>query len=163
MAIKVSKALATYMLVTGSALDALALGSIQFYAALGGSPTVPATADEAISGSPAPLWTVTVDGGETGISWDATIVDGGTSMALVKPSGAVWSGATTAGTVGFFRIIGAGDAGNDEADDVTEPRIQGTVSMVAGLGDFIMSNTTLTTNASATAKVISSISIALPL
>jgi hypothetical protein len=158
MAIKLSKALATYMLVTGSALDALALGSIQFYAG-----TAPATADEPISGSPSPLWTVTVDGGETGISWDATIVDGGTSMALVKPSAAVWSGATTAGTVGFFRIIGVGDAGNDEANDTSEPRIQGKVSMVSGLGDFIMSNTTLTTNASATAKVISSISIALPL
>jgi len=154
MATKITPGLAKYMLVTGCAQDAFALGFIKFY-----SGTAPATAGAAPSGTL--LWTVSVDGDGTGITWGATdaVVTSSTAVAMQKNPAEVWAGATTAGTVGYFRVVGATD-GADEDDN--DPRIQGDVSMIAG-SDFVMSNTTLTTNASLTAKVISDFTVGLPL
>lgn len=154
MAIKITPGLAKYLLVTGCAQDALALGFIKFY-----SGSAPATAGAAPSGTL--LWTVSVGGDGTGITWGATdaVETSSTAVAMLKNPSEVWSGATTAGTVGYFRIVGAADGGDEDNND---PRIQGEVSMVAG-ADFYMSNTTLTTNASLTAKVISAFTVGLPL
>ena len=154
MTIKITPGLAKYLLVTGCAQDALALGFINFY-----SGAAPATAGAAPTGTL--LWTVSVDGDGTGITWGATdaVVTSSTAVAMQKNPAEVWSGATTAGTVGYFRVVGSADGA--DADD-NDPRIQGEVSMIAG-ADFVMSNTTLTTNASLTAKVISDFTVGLPL
>jgi len=155
MAIKITPGLAKYLLVTGCAQDAFALGFIKFY-----SGSAPATAGAAPTGTL--LWTVSVDGDDvTGITWGATdaVVTSSTAVAMQKNPAEVWAGATTAGTVGYFRVVGAADGA--DADD-NDPRIQGLVSMVPG-SDFVMSNTTLTTNSSPTAKVISDFTVGLPL
>lgn len=154
MAIKISTGLATYMLVTGSAQDALALGQIRFFEG-----AIPATADAAETADP--IWTVTASGGETGITWDSTVsVNPNVSVSMVKTPSEVWSGATAAGTVTHFRIVGPTETTGGASTSL--PRIQGTVGMNTTY-DFYMSNTTLTTNASLTAKVISAFTVGLPL
>jgi hypothetical protein len=155
MAIKITPGLAKYLLVTGCAQDALANGFIHFYAG-----PVPATAGAAPSGTP--LWSISISGdGVTGITWGATdaVLTSTEAVAMQKNPAEVWSGQTTAGTVTHFRIVGSADGA--DADD-NDPRIQGSVSMVPG-SDFVMSNTTLTTNTSPTAKVISDFTVGLPL
>lgn len=150
MSIKVSTGLATYLMVTGCAKDAFALGLIKVY-----SGTVPATADDA---GGTVLWTISVDGDGTGLTFDSSAVETSTASALVKPSAAVWAGATTAGVATYWRLVGAADTG---ADITTEPRIQGTCGSTAG-ADLYMSSTTLITDASITAKTLASFSVALP-
>lgn len=146
--IKSSTGLAAYMMVTGSAKGALDLGFIRFY-----SGAEPATADAAVTGTL--LWTVSVGGDGTGLTWDATAV----GRAMVKPTAAAWSGATTAGEIGYFRISGASDVPGDIS--TTHPRIQGSVGSTAG-SDFYMSNPTVTTDAALDAKTVANLSVALP-
>lgn len=151
MAIKVSTGLATYLMVTGSAKEALDLGFIKVY-----SGTEPATADAATTGTL--LWTISLTGTGTGLTYDTTAVATSEGVALVKPSAATWSGATTAGTAGYWRAVGSADTG---VLSTTQPRVQGTCGSTAG-ADMYMSSTTLVTDASSTAKTLASFSIVLP-
>lgn len=147
MAIKTSTGLAAYLAVTGSMKEAFDGGFIKVY-----SGSEPATADAAVTGSL--LWTISVDGDGTGLTFDATAVD----RALVKVDADTWGGATTAGTCGYWRLSDASDAG---ILSTTEPRIQGTCGMTAG-ADMYMSNTTLTTDVALLAKTLAAFSISLP-
>lgn len=134
---KASTGLRTYLAVTGSIKAALDGGFIKFY-----DGTVPATADAAATGTL--LWTVSVSGAGTGLTIDSAAVNG----AAVKPSGATWSGATTAGTPTYYRFVTAAD---DGTLSTTQRRIQDTCGNTAGVGLYL-TNPTLTTDASATAK-----------
>jgi len=145
--IKTSTGLAAYMMVTGSAKGAFDAGFIRFY-----SGAEPATADAAVTGDL--LWTVSKDGDGTGLTWDATAV----GRSMVKTPAHVWGGATTEGTIGYFRIVGSADSG---ALSTTQPRIQGSVGSTAG-ADFYMSNTTVATDADLLAKTVANCSVALP-
>lgn len=147
MAIKTSTGLAAYMMVTGSAKAAFALGKIVVY-----DGTEPTTANDAASGSA--IWTITVDGDGTGLTFDAAAVD----RAMVKPTGVTWGGATTAGVATYWRLVGAADTGGAVP---AEPRIQGTCGSTAG-ADMYMSSTTLTTDAALLAKTLADFSVALP-
>jgi len=144
MAIKTSTGLREHLAVTGSIKDALDLGVIKFYEG-----TEPATADEAVAGSL--RWTVSVDGGATGLSFDATAVAG----AAVKPTAVTWCGATTAGTPNYWRFVTAADTG---ALSTTQKRIQGTCGNVAGV-DIFLTSPTLTTNAALDAKELNDFAV----
>lgn len=156
MAIKITSGLAEHLLVTGTMKEAFDGGEIRFY-----SGDAPATAGAAKAGDV--LWTVTVGGVANpgnGVTWSGTVdTNEGVAVSLVKTPSEVWSGATTAGTVKYFRIVQSGDGDDENNADL---RIQGTVGMNTTY-DFYMSNTTLTTNASLTAKVISAFTVGLPL
>lgn len=157
MAIKITSGLASHLLVTGSAKNALDGCEIRFYSGTEGSE--PATAGAAATGTA--LWTITKDGdGVTGLTWSATpSINEGVSVSMVKTPSEVWSGDTSAGVVRYFRIVEMADA--DDADN-TALRAQGIVGMNTTY-DFYMSNTTLTTNASPTAKVLSDFTFGLPI
>ena len=147
MAIKTSTGLAAHLMVTGSAKAAFDDGFIKVY-----SGSAPATADAVASGDL--LWTVSVDGDGTGITFEAT-ADG---RSMVKATAETWQGATTAGTAGYFRLVAAAD---DGTESTTQPRVQGVVGSTAG-ADLYMSNTTLTTDAALDAKVLAAFSVTLP-
>lgn len=144
MAIKTSTGLRDYLAVTGSIKDALDLGFIKFYEG-----EEPATADAAVAGSL--RWTVSVDGGATGLSFDATAVAG----AAVKPDADTWCGATTAGTPNYWRFVTAGDTG---ALSTTQERIQGTCGNVAGV-DIFLTNPVLVTDAALDAKELNDFAV----
>lgn len=147
MAIKTSTGLAAHLMVTGSAKAAFDSGFIKVY-----SGTEPATADAAVTGTL--LWTISKDGDGTGLTFDATA----SGRAMIKTALHVWSGATTAGTAGYWRLVGASD---DGTLSTSQKRIQGTCGSTAG-ADLYMTNTTLETNASLTAKSLAAFSVALP-
>lgn len=144
MAIKTSTGLRNHLAVTGSIKAALDLGFIKFYEG-----TEPATADAAVDGTL--LWTVSVDGDGTGLSFDAAAVAG----AAVKPSAATWCGATTAGTPNYWRFVAVGDTG---ALSTTQERIQGTCGNVAGV-DIFLTNPVLITDAALTAKELNDFAV----
>lgn len=146
MAIKTSTGLRVSMLVTESAKDSLDGGFLKFY-----SGTEPATADAAVAGSL--LWTVSVDGDGTGLTFEATTTDG----VMVKTTTETWQGATTAGTPNYWRFVEAADTG---VLSTSEKRIQGTCGNTAGV-DIFLTNPVLTTNASLDAKVLDAFSISL--
>lgn len=147
MAIQSSTGLAAHLMVTGSAKGALDGGFIKVY-----SGSAPATADAAATGDL--LWTISVDGDGTGLTIDAVAV----GRAMVKPTAAIWGGATTAGTAGYWRLVAAAD---DGTLSTSAPRLQGTCGSTAG-ADLYMSSTTLTTDAALLAKTLSAFSVALP-
>jgi hypothetical protein len=147
MAIKTSTGLAAALMVTGSAKDTFDGGFIKVY-----SGSAPATADLAATGDL--LWTVSVDGDGTGLTFESTAVD----RAMVKTEAETWQGATTAGTAGYFRLVASAD---DGTESTTQPRIQGECGTTAG-ADMYMASTTLTTNADLDAKVLAAFSVALP-
>ncbi len=147
MAIKTSTGLAAHLAVTGSMKEAFDLGFINVY-----SGAAPATADAAETGDI--LWTISVDGDGTGLTFDATPVD----RALVKVEADTWGGATVAGTAGYWRLVTAADTG---ALSTTEERIQGTCGSTAG-AELYMSSTTLSTDTDLLAKTLAAFSVALP-
>ena len=114
----------------------------------------PETADALQTGTV--VWTITVDGGVTALTWEVAV--DGTTVILQKPSAAVWQGVTTAGEAGYFRIVGSADDGQVST---TQPRIQGTVGTNAS-NDMVMSNITFITDAAVDARVLGAASIALP-
>lgn len=147
MAIQTSDGLAAYLMVTGSAKEAFDGGFIKVY-----SGTPPANANALATGTL--LWTISVAGDGTGITFE----DAAVGRALVKETTEAWSGATTAGTATYWRLVTAAD---DGTLSTSQPRIQGTCGMTAG-ADMYMSNTTLTTNTDLDAKVLASFSVSLP-
>lgn len=147
MALITSTGLAAHLMVTGSAKDAFDGGLIKVY-----SGTAPATADDAVTGTL--LWTISVNGAGTGITFESAAVD----RSLVKETTETWSGATTAGTASYWRLVASGDTG---VSSTSQKRIQGTCGST-GSPDLFMSSTTLTTDASTSAKTLASFSITLP-
>lgn len=146
MTVKTSTGLRNYLAVTGSVKAALDSGFIKFY-----NGTEPATADAAVAGSL--LWTVSVDGDGTGLTFDATAVAG----AAVKPTAATWSGATTAGTPTYWRFVTAAD---DGTLSTTQRRIQGSCGNTAS-ADIYLTNPTLITDASLTAKELNDFAVSI--
>lgn len=146
MAIKTSTGLAAHLMVTGSVKDAFDGGFINVY-----SGTVPATADAAETTA---IWTISVDGDGTGLTFDPTAV----GRAIVKPTADTWGGATTAGTATYWRLVTATD---DGLLSETDFRIQGTCGNTVG-SDLFMSNPVLVTDTDLLAKTLSSFSISLP-
>ncbi len=147
MSVKTSTGLSAYLAVTGSLKDAFDGGLIKVF---DGMP--PSSPDDAEVGTL--LWTISVDGDGTGLTFDPTPV----GRALVKPAAATWQGATAAGTPTYYRLVAAGDTG---AGSTTQPRVQGSVGAVPGV-DLYMTNPTLVTNANLNAKVLLSYSLSLP-
>lgn len=137
--IKSSTGLRSHLAVTGSIKSGLDGGTIKFY-----DGAEPATADAAATGTL--LWTVSLNGAGTGLTFDPAPVNG----SAVKPSAATWAGATTAGTPTYWRFVAAGDTG---ALSTTEKRVQGNCGNFAG-ADIYLSNPTLVTSASPTAKAL---------
>lgn len=147
MAIKSSTGLAAALITTSDLKTIFDGGLIKFY-----DGTEPATADAAVAGSL--LWTVSVGGDGTGLTFENTP----SGRAMVKTVAESWSGATTAGTVTYWRLVAAGD---DGTLSTTQARVQGNCGSTAG-SDMYMSSTTLVTNASLTAKSISAFSVGIP-
>jgi len=135
--LKQSTGLRTKMLDTSPFKTLMNLGSIKIY-----SGPVPASADEAITGSHTLLSTITVASGATGLSMDATAVAG----VLGKAPGDVWSGVNAAtGTATFYRHVAVGDTG---ALSTTECRLQGNVAVFGQ--ELNLTSTTLTSGATQT-------------
>ena len=148
MAIKTSTGLRVYLAVTGSIKGALDGGQLMFYEGI-----EPETADDAVDGSL--LWTVTVNGAGTGVTFEAAAVE----TAAVKKTSETWQGATAAGTPNYWRFIGSTEKGATPGElSTTYPRIQGTCGNSAG-SDIYLTVPTLTTNASANAKGLDAFSV----
>ena len=145
MAIQVSTGLRAGMMNSSGAKEQLDGGLIKV---LSGTP--PADADAAQTGTV--LWTISVNGAGTGLTWTAS------GAEISKAGGTVWQGATTAGTGTYFRVVGSADTG---ALSTTEPRIQGSVG-VSATNDMVLSSTTFVTDASTSARVLGAASFVLP-
>lgn len=134
MAIKSSTGLRNKVLDTGPLRTVLANGFIKIY-----SGTVPATADEAISGANTLLTTISVGGAGTGLTFATTAASG----TIVKNAAETWQGTNAAsGVATFYRHVTASDTG---ASSTSEARIQGTIGL-AGT-DMVLSSTTLAAGA----------------
>lgn len=148
MTIKASTGLRDSLAVTGSIKDIFDGGQLMFYEG-----TEPATADAAVAGDC--LWIVTVDGGATGLTFEAAAVN----SAAVKTTAETWCGATTAGTPNYWRFIGATEkAGSIGGESTSLPRIQGSCGNTAGV-DVYLTNPVLTTDASLDAKTLNAFSV----
>lgn len=132
MTVKKSTGLATYMAVTGSIKDALDGSFIYIY-----SGTEPATADAALSGNTL-LVKISVGGdGTTGLTFDATPVNG----VLVKTAAENWKGTVVAdGTASFFRMAASDPSGASTSD----VRLQGDIGTTM-LNALTMTSATCTT------------------
>lgn len=135
MAINISTGLRNYLCVTGSMRSALAGKVIHLY-----SGTAPVNADAAITGSNTLLCTISVDGDGTGITFEATAVNG----ILTKTAAEEWTGTVLSnGTATFYRLATSAD---DQTLSTTAVRIQGSVDIVGA--DMNISNPTLVAAAS---------------
>lgn len=146
MALKASMGLRNHALAVGSVKNAIDGKIIDIY-----SGTVPATADDAVSGDAVLLCVISESSTGTGITWESPATDG----VLLKTPAETWSGVNLAsGVATWFRITADADAGDAST---TEIRIQGTVAQSGG--DMNISNTSLTVDATQT---ITSGALALP-
>lgn len=135
--LKTSTGLRTKVLDTSPLKTLMALGKINIY-----SGPVPASADDAITGSHTLLSSITVASGATGISLDTSAADG----VIAKAPGEVWSGVNVAsGTATFYRHVAAADTGGAST---SEARLQGEVAVFGK--ELNLSNTTLTSGATQT-------------
>lgn len=118
MALRRSTGFRNKLLDTGSWKDIMALCKINIY-----SGTRPASADDAIPAGSVLLATITVDGGATGLSWDAAAANG----ELLKSQAENWQedSILATGTAGFFRIYEASDTPADAS--TTNARADGTI------------------------------------
>lgn len=131
MAVKVSTGLRNALLDSASLKDILDGGFLDIY-----SGTIPATADDALTGA---TLLCRVSNGGSGLTFDTNAVGG----VLSKNPSEVWQGLNTAsGVASFFRFVSASDTG---AASDTEGRIQGTVAVLGA--DLNISNTSLTVSA----------------
>lgn len=122
MTTKTSTGLRNFMLSTGSALQALQNGKINYYS---GDP--PASADDAATG--VLLCSIDKDGAGNGFTFDTTAV----GAVIAKVPGEVLRGTGLAnGRAGYFRHVGANDTG---AASTTEPRIQGNIAKSGSEGN----------------------------
>ena len=146
--IKTSTGLAAHYAVSGSTKSAFDGGLIKVYDAT----EEPATADAAVTGTL--IWTISVNGAGTGLTFEPAAV----GRAAVKKASETWCGATVAGAARYYRFVAPGD---DGLASTTQKRIQGSCGNTAE-ADLYLSNPTLVTNASPTAKALSSYSVVLP-
>ena len=131
MAVKVSTGLRNALLDSSSLKGILDGGFLDIY-----SGTIPATADDALTGA---TLLCRVSNGGSGLTFDTNAVGG----VLSKNPSEVWQGLNTAsGVASFFRFVSASDTG---AASDTEERIQGTVAVLGA--DLNISNTSLTVSA----------------
>ena len=131
MAVKVSTGLRNALLDSASLKGILDGGFLDIY-----SGTIPATADDALTGA---TLLCRVSNGGSGLTFDTNAVGG----VLSKNPSEVWQGLNTAsGVASFFRFVSASDTG---AASDTEERIQGTVAVLGA--DLNISNTSLTVSA----------------
>ena len=131
MAVKVSTGLRNALLDSSSLKGILDGGFLDIY-----SGTIPATADDALTGA---TLLCRVSNGGSGLTFDTNAVGG----VLSKNPSEVWQGLNTAsGVASFFRFVSASDTG---AASDTEKRIQGTVAVLGA--DLNISNTSLTVSA----------------
>lgn len=151
MAVKVSKGLADHLVATGSLRDALEGGLIHVFKG-----TAPETPEAAVSSSDI-IWTISLDGDGTGLSYSESAVE----RSLVKPDSDVWSGRTWAGTAKFFRIVGSGDDGVSEDSSETLCRIQGTVGTTTE-SDMFMTNTAIDADENDNAKLLVGFTLTVP-
>ena len=134
MTVKTSTGLRNAMLDTGSFKSVMNSAKLIIY----GGGSVPATADDAVSGTAL----VTITGpSAAALAWDTAALAG----IIAKAPGQTWSGTCTAGTANYYRLVNSSDTG---ALSTTQPRIQGTVD-VAG-ADLNLSSTTFTGGATQT-------------
>lgn len=124
MAFKISSAFQTHQLVTGSLLAALDGNVIRIYGSAASQAAanalIPAEADDTID-TALLLVTISVNGAGTGISFEATPVDG----ALYKTSSETWTGTIEAsGYASFYRLGASADVDDATTTDI---RAQGTV------------------------------------
>lgn len=146
MTLRQSTGLRNKMMVTGSLRTTMNGGKILIYGGV-----VPATADDAITGSSTLLTTITVSAGATGITFEAVANDG----ILEKTAAEVWSGVNVAsGSATFYRHVAAGDTA---VLSTTEARIQGNVAV---FGSEL--NLTSTTLASGATQTLDFYTVALP-
>jgi hypothetical protein len=139
MAVLKSTGFITYVNGTGSVKAALDLGFIRFY-----NGTPPANADAAVTGTR--LWTVSVDGDGTGLTYEIN-----SAGRAAKPSAAQWSGATTAGTPTYWR---ASDPDDDpDVLSTVHRRIQGTCGNNIN-DDLYLDNPVLVTDGADDAKLL---------
>ena len=97
MSVDISDGLAAYIATQGSARAALTGGLLLIF---GGEIAESANAAQSAS----LLWTVSVDGTGTGLSFEASPV----GRALVKAEAETWSGPTSAGVATHWRLVGPG-------------------------------------------------------
>ena len=144
MAIRLSTGLRNALLGSADFRSTFNLSRINIY-----SGTQPTTADAAATGTL--LLTITVDGGATGLTFDAP-VDGVISKAAAES----WQGTTLAnGTAGYFRLYAAGD--DPAILSTTNERVDGSIA-VSG-GDMNISSTSLVASA---VQTVSQFDITLP-
>ena len=106
------------------------------------SGTQPSSADSAPGGTSTLLVSITVDGGATGLTFDAPVAG-----VLSKAAAETWEGTAVAtGTVGWFRMYESG--GDPSVLSTTESRIDGTVATSGG--DVNISSTAITSGANQT-------------
>lgn len=131
MTAKKSTGLAAHLAVTGSIKAALDGSFIWIY-----SGTEPATADAALSGNTL-LVKISVGGdGSTGLTFDATPVNG----VLVKTAAETWQGTVVAaGDASFFRMAATDPSGAS----TTDKRLQGDIGTTM-LNALTMTNVTCT-------------------
>lgn len=113
--------IANAMMVTGSLRSLINGGFIYCYTG-----PVPETADEAVDGSSALAFKMSVDDdGSTGLTFEASATNG----VLRATSSELWKGHNATGsskTITFFRFCVGSDTGDDVAG-VSDYRLQGTI------------------------------------
>jgi len=137
MALKVSTGLLNHLLDTGSLKGALDGGFIKYYAG-----SVPASANDVITGGHTLICTLSVDATGAGLNFDALAADGVISKDITQ----IWRGVNVAsGTPTFYRHVATGDTG---ALSSIQKRLQGAIA-VAG-AQINLTNTGLVAGASET-------------
>ena len=145
MAFKVSTGLRNSMLDTESFKAAMDLGFLKIYEG-----AVPASADDSLA-TAGLLCTLSVDGGGTGLTWEAAAVSGIISKTVAE----TWQGTNVdSGTATFFRFVQPGDTGGAVP---TELRVQGLVGLVGA--ELNLSSITLSISA---VQTINHFNVALP-
>lgn len=132
MTLKSSTGLKNGVLATGSLRSMLSGGKIRIFAG-----SAPADADGAETGTL--LCVISLNGGATGLSFEASAVAG----ALSKAAAETWSGTNVAsGTATHYRFVAPGDTGEAST---TQARLQGTVGVIGA--DLNLSSVSLTSGA----------------
>jgi len=148
MALRLSTGLRTALAGTSNLKTILQGGCLDIYT--GGQP---ASADYAETGSK--LVRITLDSSTWGTIGTMGLTFGTAAAGVLPKSAGVWSGLITlAGVAGYFRLYGTGGT---SGTSVSENRIDGNVG-VSG-SDLVLSNTSLTANATLT---IDSFSLTIP-
>lgn len=132
MGFRLSTGLRNAIMGTTGFKGGLDLGRIDIF-----SGTIPTDAD-ATEGTGVLLLSITLDGGATGLTFDAPVAG-----TVKKPAAAVWKGTAVAtGTASWFRLY---DSNIDTGASTTALRLDGTVGTSSA--DLIMTNVNIVTDA----------------